>query len=614
MDRIGPLLLILLLAGCADLPRRQDIDAGFELRILHLNDHHSRLGAERLTLTFEGRRLVVEGGSFDLLAGWIREREEAGGAVLKLHAGDALTGDLFFTLFQGRADADLMNSVCFDAFTLGNHEFDHGDAGLRRFLDHLVSPAFTCQTAVLGANVVPALGRSPLALLTPHDYVRPHAVFERAGRRIGVIGLTIAGKTKHASRPDPGTELLDELETARREVAALRAQGIEHIILLTHVGYGMDLTLARSLPAVDAIVGGDSHTLLGESFAALGLRPAGPYPTVVENAEGDPVCVVQAWQYGWVVGELRLRFDGAGRVLRCEGEAVMPIDGVYDQAGNALPADLERALLSRLATLGLRRVQPDPLARRLLAHYEQQIEPLSRELVAKVSETLCARRLPGAFDRSRDGTAGCAELTEAQGGHIQQLVAEALLFQGQRYGGADLAIQNGGGVRSGVAVGDLSVREAYKVLPFANHLVRLTMNGAEIHGVLEDAIDFLMVDPRNRSGSYPYAAGLRWQVDLRKPRGKRFSELEVRIGEQWQPLEPDRVYRVITNDFLAAGEDGYAGFARIPPERREDLGLEYAQALIDFARHQKTLRRPGREEMSTVRFVASPAGEQRPAH
>jgi 5'-nucleotidase/UDP-sugar diphosphatase len=75
-----------------------------------------------------------------------------------------MTGTLYHTLYNGEADAALMNTVCFDAFELGNHEFDEGDAGLRRFLDHLRSGQ--CRTTVLAANVEPAIG-SPLAPADP---------------------------------------------------------------------------------------------------------------------------------------------------------------------------------------------------------------------------------------------------------------------------------------------------------------------------------------------------------------------------------------------------------------------------------------------------------------
>jgi 5'-nucleotidase len=72
-------------------------------------------------------------------------------AVLKLHAGDAITGTLLYTLFRGEADAVLMNEVCFDAFALGNHEFDNGDAGLVEFLDYLNST--NCKCLSIGKNI-----------------------------------------------------------------------------------------------------------------------------------------------------------------------------------------------------------------------------------------------------------------------------------------------------------------------------------------------------------------------------------------------------------------------------------------------------------------------------
>ncbi|MDW8480107.1 MAG: 5'-nucleotidase [Xanthomonadales bacterium] len=138
--------------------------------------------------------------------------------------------------------------------------------------------------------------------------------------------------------------------------------------------------------------------------------------------------------------------------------------------------------------------------------------------------------------------------------------------------------------------------------PSPTRLVRLRMSGREIREVLEEAVDFLLSDPLSYSGSFPYAAGLRWSVDLGRPAGERFADLEVLIDGGWRPLEQDRLYRVVTNDFLAGGEDGYRGFARIPAERREALGLEYAEALIAFARARGELRRPAAEEMSTRRF------------
>lgn len=78
----------------------------------------------------------------------------------KLHAGDAVTGDLYYTLFKRVADAVLMNEVYFDAFALGNHEFDDGDAGFAAFLDELAKGE--CNTTVLADNVMPEVGVSSI--------------------------------------------------------------------------------------------------------------------------------------------------------------------------------------------------------------------------------------------------------------------------------------------------------------------------------------------------------------------------------------------------------------------------------------------------------------------
>ncbi len=579
--------------------------APLSLRILHVNDHHSRLGPDPgQVLLIDGVPTQVSYGGFPQVATKLRELEAQGGHVLKLHAGDALTGDLYYTLFQGQADADLMNQVCFDAFVVGNHEFDAGDTGLRRFLDHLRSPAWDCGMPVLGANVRPTVGESPLAINSEEDYIRPFVVLERGGHRIGIIGIDIVDKTVAASSPDPGTRFLDETETARRYVERLRADGVEIIVLLTHIGYRNDLALAQALPGIDVIVGADSHSLLGEGFARFGLSPEGPYPTLRSNADGDPVCVVQAWQYSWVVGELDVEFDQGGRVRRCGGRPHLLLGESLQRQETELVGEERAAVLDRIAgSEELAIVAPDPGSQRVLDYYESRVDAFASEVIGRAPERLCLRRVPGSLDRSRDGSPGCADATDIHGGDIQQVVAGAFLRQAQRYGGADIAIQNGGGVRYGIASGDFTVGSAYSALPFKNTLSRLTMTGAEIREVLEDAIGHLLANVGAHTGSYPYAAGLRWHTDLSRSRVEgRLVDLEVFDGRAWQPLDDLASYRVITNNYIANGKDGYFAFGDVPPERREDTGLDYAQALVDFVRSGGSLARPVDEQRSTRSF------------
>ena len=143
-----------------------------QLTILHINDHHSHLRADgRMSLNIGGNNTRVRSGGFPAIVSTFDKLSEGKSNVLRLHAGDAITGDLYYTLFKGEADAALMNEVCFDAFALGNHEFDDGDAGLANFLDFLNSG--DCQTPILAANVSPEVGVSPLTKISATDYIQP---------------------------------------------------------------------------------------------------------------------------------------------------------------------------------------------------------------------------------------------------------------------------------------------------------------------------------------------------------------------------------------------------------------------------------------------------------
>src|SRR5690606_15604155 len=111
----------------------------FDLTLLHINDHHSHLDESSLSLKLDTGKpqreaLSVSVGGFPRVTSAIKALStQAQNPVVTIHAGDALTGDLYFSLTEGKADADLMNTVCFDSFTLGNHEFDHGDTALKKF-------------------------------------------------------------------------------------------------------------------------------------------------------------------------------------------------------------------------------------------------------------------------------------------------------------------------------------------------------------------------------------------------------------------------------------------------------------------------------------------------
>jgi 5'-nucleotidase len=572
-----------------------------QLTILHINDHHSHLRADgRMSLNIGGENTRVRSGGFPAIVSTFNKLSAGKSNVLKLHAGDAITGDLYYTLFKGEADAALMNEVCFDAFALGNHEFDDGDAGLVNFLDFLNKGG--CQTPILAANVVPKAGLSPLTKNSATDYIQPFTVVNKGGMLIGIIGIDIANKTKNSSSPDETTIFLDETDTAQKYIDELTAEGVNHIVLLTHYQYQNDLKMAKNLRGVDAIIGGDSHTLLGE-FNEFGLNSEGPYPTVVKNADGHTVCVAQAWQYSQIVGELNITFSDDGVVETCDGLPHMMLGDSFKRK-NADGERVELEGMERQAVLDaiaadpkLHLVEGDKNAEALLAGFSSKVDELKAAKIGTVSEDLCLERIPG------QGKSKLCDVsqTSAYGSDISNLVSHAFRDMART---SDIAIQNAGGVREDVPAGDFTIGDAYKLLPFSNTLVELKMSGEEIKNVLEDALDYAM-SPDGSTGAYPYAAGIRWDVDTSRDKGSRFSGVEFKGPKDtvWAELDMDRLYTVVTNNYISSGRDGYLTFGIISKEGRvTDTYLDYAQSFVDYVRKVGRVDKLNQSDYSTQSF------------
>lgn len=588
-----PLAVSAVLAGCNGSGSDNNDDntaSPLSMTLLHMNDHHSHLRADSfdydvsalgLSATTESgdnvSEVEVSYGGFPMLKSLFDQKASESSNVLKIHSGDAITGTLYYTLFNGSADAAMMNQICFDAFALGNHEFDGGDAGLATFLDSLNSGS--CGTPTLAANVVPAQTSA-----IREGYIQPYVVKEIEGEKVGLIGLDIAQKTKESSRPDEGTEFLDEQTTAQQYIDELKGQGVNKIILVTHVQYEKDRELARNLSGVDVIVGGDSHSLLGDdTFTQLGFNTVGEYPTIETNADGDRVCVVQAWEYAHLMGKLDINFDAEGKVTSCSGMPMMPIEASYsyefadDDTRMLGSADTQRVSQALTSHDELVVVTPNNATEQLLTSFDSELDALQQQVIGTVSDNLCLERWPG---QGRSTLCDVSE-TYANGSDISNLVAKAFLTVTPT---ADIAIQNGGGVRVDVASGDYTIADAYTLLPFSNTLVTLEMTGAQIVQVLEEALANTL-DNGGSSGSYPYASGLRFHIDASAAQGSRVSAVQInsRIAGLWMDIDLNATYTVVTNDFIASGRDGYDTFGTVYNAGHfTDTYTEYAQGFVDY--------------------------------
>ncbi len=627
---------LLLMVGCADdgddgqdgapgpqgPPGEQgppgDSSVGpMSLTIMHINDHHSHIPAEdfdydvsslALEETTESGAPITEVevtyGGYPAMVTLFNTLASQNDNVVKLHAGDAITGTLYYSLFKGVADATMMNQVCFDTLVVGNHEFDDGDIGLADFIDSLDASA--CETPTLGANVVPGPD-SPLV----DGYLQPYTIIERDGQQIGIIGIVIAQKTSVSSNPDPGTEFLDETATAQQYIDELTAMGVNKIVVLSHYGYDNDLAMAANLTGVDVIVGGDSHSLLGdETFTNLGFNTVGDYPTVTTDAAGNQVCVVQAWEYTHLMGKLDVDFDADGVVTACSGQPYMPITNQYvyefSDSEDRVLGSVDAFTVTQALTADDEIVltAPDLTTEQLLEGFNEQVAVLEQTVIGASAEILCLERYPG---QGRSTLCDVSETYE-RGSDISNIVAKAFLTVTPT---ADIALQNGGGVRVDVDAGDYTIADAFTLLPFSNTLWTLELTGRQIVDSLEEGLSNTL-DAGGSSGSYPYASGLRYDVDASASFGSRISNVEInpRVAGTWQPIDLNQIYTVVVNNFQASGGDGYNTLGeQAAAGNFVDTFTEYAQAFIQYVEgltaNGQQLQKLPLDEYSTKSYIGT---------
>jgi 5'-nucleotidase len=336
--------------------------------------------------------------------------------------------------------------------------------------------------------------------------VQNHVVLEVGGQRIGIVSA-LATDTVDTSSPGADVLFQDEIDSLRADVEALTAEGVTKIIALNHVGLPHDIAIAEAVPGLDAVIGGHSHTYLSASDP----RRMGAYPTWVNQADGTAVPVVQAYAYGKYLGHLELTFDDAGKLLYAGGDTL-----VIDAS-----------------------VAADPGIAARVAELAGPIEELKARVVGETT---------GDIDGDRNS---CRQVECTMG----NLVADAMLDRVKDQG-VQIAIQNGGGLRASIAAGQVTMGDVLTVLPFQNTLSTFQAKGSTILKALENGASQV----EEGAGRFAQVAGLKYTFDPALPAGERVSDVMVMEGGAWVPLDPEKVYGVVTNNYVRQGGDGYRMF------------------------------------------------------
>ncbi|CAM5530015.1 bifunctional metallophosphatase/5'-nucleotidase [Frigidibacter albus] len=311
------------------------------------------------------------------------------------------------------------------------------------------------------------------------------------------------------------------------DAATLADAGVTKIIALTHVGYVKDQEIAAAAAGIDAIVGGHSHTLLGNMEGA-----AGAYPTMVAGPDGTEVPIATAYAYSKYVGHLVLTFDDDGKLTSAAGEPIL-----LDASVIADPA-----MVARVAELG------------------GPIEELKSRVVAETAEPI-------------DGDRNSCRAQECTMGN---LVADAMLARVAEQG-VTIAIANGGGLRASIDAGDVTMGEVLTVLPFQNTLSTFQAPGATVVAALENGVSKY----EEAAGRFVQVAGLKYSFDISQPAGSRVSDVMVKAGEDWAPIEPETIYGIVTNNYVRNGGDGFKMFAT-DAQNAYDFGPDLADVTAEY--------------------------------
>jgi 5'-nucleotidase len=220
------------------------------------------------------------------------------------------------------------------------------------------------------------------------------------------------------------------------------------------------------------------------------------------------------------------------------------------------------------------------------------------EIIATAPKTICYERHPGA------GESKVCSVNEtlSQGGGVVNLVAQAFLDQYPE-GEADIVLLNAGFCRNDILEGAFTGSDADNLFPYRNNrLIRLEMTGMDLKLVLESALEWMVEDPNeSHPSAYPYAAGLKFAVDMSDKVFSRLSDMQIRQSGEWVVYNPAAKYTVLANSFIASGKYGYSRLAEI--ENAVDTQLETSETFLRYAWEQGTLLDPSLEDYSTISYI-----------
>ncbi len=576
--------------------------------ILHVGDQESWLLSAQGNLRDNATQAISFYGGVDRLATVMANAQaaatSAGRTVIKLNAGDALLPGPRFTASlvnlpnaynggQDFYDAIAMRQIGFDATVFGNHEFDLGPATAARFAE---VTGTTYLSSNLNFDATPEFS----ALKTAGTVAPSKIITTSNGKKIGIVGATTPLLPKISS---PGAVNLigynasatDEqnlqalIPIIQAEVDRLRtSEGVTMVILMSHLQNANNEinVVVPALSGVDLVVSGGGHELMRDPDDLLingGVAPTfNTHPVNAIDSTGKTVPVLTGHFGNRYVGEVNLTInDTTGALTSIDSTRMIRVSGAATDADRVVGD----------AVLNANVILP----------VQNYINALNAQIIGTT-----ATRLNGPTHTSCTPVAPAtrcvfiAGVRNAETG-LGNLVADAMRFAGN----ADVAIQNGGGIRTNIAAaGNVSIGDTFNILPFTNLVKRAqSMNATQLKDLLEHAYALNSPNGAN-NGRYAQVSGMQVIYDTtRTPRNSAAVASSVGTGDRVRSIilddgtvlvengvvvDTERTFSFATIDFTANGGDGYPFAFNNVVFENSPFTITYQEALANYIQTPKS--------------------------
>ncbi|XP_072037102.1 snake venom 5'-nucleotidase-like [Amphiura filiformis] len=499
------------------------VSADYDLKILHTGD--VRCYFEEVNLKYEPCTIEdIERN--ECFGGWARldtvvnHYRDIKDNVLLLDVGNQFHGTLWFNVYQHQATSYFMNRTAYDGMALGSHEFDLKPSGLAPFLDDADFPVLSCN---IDDNNEPIM---------QNKYDKYQEITLNT-HRIGIVGFSY-WNTEETSNTG---ELIfhDEVEYVKTAVEILTGSGVNKIIVMGRSTFHIHKRIAEEVPGVDIVIGGDINEFLyneDHGSAPSVEDPTQDYPVVVQPTHDDStnVLIVQAYWAGKYLGHLDVTFDDDGNVKNWDGNPIL------------------------LDT----KVEKDQETLKEINEWAKKVHEYRSTYVGETNVLLAGTGPDGQHRQSPCRYAECG---------IGNMIADSFIQQNlnqpteDHWNDAAIAFINAGGMRNTLDIGVIEHGDVLKLFPYANTIDSLHLEGQYLMEVLEHSTAGYNVSDPSFMAKFLQFSGIQVVYDLSRPDLQRVQSVSVLCTDcqipQYEPLELDKMYRILMPSFLANGGDSY---------------------------------------------------------